>query len=116
MTKKKNYNPYKSYASIQTPLKNFHISNITFGVKNPDEIIAQSVCEVTENTIYNKNVPRSEAMNDIRMGTVDRRIPCGTCGQNVEKCNGHTGHIILPVPIYNMSFMDVVVKVLKSVC
>jgi len=85
-------------------------------VKGPEEILAQSVCEITENTIYNKNVPRSEAMNDRRMGTVDRRIPCGTCGHGVEKCNGHSGHIVLPVPLYNVGFMDNVLRILRSVC
>jgi DNA-directed RNA polymerase II subunit RPB1 len=94
----------------------YHIASITFGVKGPDEIIAQSVCEVTENTIYNKNVPRSEAMNDVRMGTVDRRIKCGTCGHGVENCNGHTAHMVLPVPLYNVGFMDNVLRILRSVC
>ena len=93
-----------------------YIASITFGVKGPDEIIAQSVCEVTENTIYNKNVPRSEAMNDVRMGTVDRRITCGTCGHGVEKCNGHTAHMVLPIPLYNVGFMDNVMRILRSVC
>lgn len=94
----------------------YYIAGITFGVKSPEEILAQSVCEVTENTIYNKNVPRSEAMNDTRMGTVDRRLICGTCGHKVEKCNGHTAHINLPVPLYNVGFMDTVIRVLRSVC
>lgn len=98
------------------PPEDHYIASITFGVKGPDEIIAQSVCEVTENTIYNKNVPRSEAMNDTRMGTVDRRISCSTCGHGVEKCNGHTAHMILPVPLYNVGFMDNVLRILRSVC
>lgn len=93
-----------------------YIASITFGVKSPEEILKQSVCEVTENTIYNKNVPRSDAMNDTRMGTVDRRIHCGTCGHGVERCNGHTGHMVLPVPLYNVGFMDTVIKLLRSVC
>lgn len=98
------------------PPEEYYISGITFGVKGPDEILAQSVTEVTENTIYNRNVPRSEAVNDVRMGTVDRRITCGTCGHGVEKCNGHTGHITLPIALYNVGFMDTVLRILRSVC
>ena len=70
------------YVRVFTP-EDYYIAGITFGVKGPDEILAQSVCEITENTIYNKNVPRHDAINDVRMGTVDRRIVCGTCGHGV---------------------------------
>ena len=99
-----------------TSEKEYHIAAIDFGVKSPDEIVAQSVCEVTENTIYSKNVPRTNAINDVRMGTVDRRIHCGTCGHGVEKCNGHTGHVNLPVPLYNVGFMNTVLRILRTVC
>ena len=102
-------------AKVENPTK-YYISKVTFGVKSPEEIINQSVCEVYENTIYNKNVPRSNAINDHRMGTVDRRISCGTCKQGVGHCNGHTGYMKLCVPLYNVGFLDVVLKILRSVC
>ena len=103
------------YVRVYTP-DDYYIAGITFGVKGPDEILAQSVCEITENTIYNKNVPRHDAINDVRMGTVDRRIVCGTCGHGVEKCNGHTGHINLPVALYNVGFIGAVLRILRTVC
>lgn len=111
-----NFVPSSERKPRDKPSEDYYISSITFGVKGPEEILAQSVCEVNENTIYNKNVPRSNAMNDVRMGTVDRRITCGTCGHNVDKCNGHTGHMILPVALYNVGFMDNVLRILRSVC
>lgn len=92
------------------------ISKITFGLKSPEEIKKQSVCQVSDITIYNKNKPRHNAINDHRMGTVDRRIRCGTCGHNIEDCNGHTGHIELAIPLYNVGFMDIVLAILRSVC
>ena len=103
------------YRHVFTP-DDYYIAGITFGVKGPEEILAQSVCEITENTIYNKNVPRHDAINDVRMGTVDRRIVCGTCGHGVEKCNGHTGHITLPVALYNVGFLSTVLRIIRTVC
>ena len=111
-----NFHPQRESYKRLKPDKKYHIASITFGVKGPDEILAQSECEIKENTIYNKNVPRYEAMNDSRLGTVDRRVPCATCKHNVEGCNGHTGHINLSVPLYNVGFMDYVFKLLRSVC
>ena len=92
------------------------ISNIVFGVKSADEIKRQAVCEIKDITIYNKNKPRPHAINDHRMGTVDRRIPCGTCGHNVETCPGHVGYIKLATPLYNVGFLDTVLRILRSVC
>jgi len=111
-----NFVPSSERKPREKPSEEYYIASITFGVKGPEEILAQSVCEVNENTIYNKNVPRINAMNDTRMGTVDRRITCGTCGHNVDKCNGHCGHMILPVALYNVGFMDIVLRILRSVC
>jgi DNA-directed RNA polymerase II subunit RPB1 len=50
------------------------------------------------------------------MGTVDRRIHCGTCKQDVEGCNGHPGHIVLPIPCYSAFFLMHTLKVLRSIC
>ena len=40
------------YVRVFTP-EDYYIAGITFGVKGPEEILSQSVCEITENTIYN---------------------------------------------------------------
>ena len=93
-----------------------YISKITFGIKSAEEIKKQGVCRVYDNTIYNKNKPRNNAINDHRMGTVDRRIECGTCKHNVEVCGGHTAYIDLAVALYNVGFLDTVIEILRSVC
>lgn len=104
------------HASFVKEKKIKYIAKITFGVKSAEEIRKQAVCKVSDITIYNKNKPRNNAINDHRMGTVDRRIPCGTCKHNVEVCSGHTGYIELAVALYNVGFLDTVINILRSVC
>lgn len=41
---------------------------------------------------------------------------CSTCHLNTYACPGHVGHIELPVPVYHVSFMDQVIRLMKSKC
>ena len=72
------------------------------------------------------------------MGTIDRRMKCGTCGHGLQKCFGHygstkkqqnnsqtttkhsniktIGRIDLAYPVYHVGLMDVIVRALKCVC
>ena len=66
--------------------------------------------------MYDRNIPRNGAINDLRMGTVDRRFCCNTCRKDVMQCGGHTGHIVLARPVYHVGYIDLILKVLRSVC
>lgn len=92
------------------------IVGIKFGIASADDVVRHSVCPVTVSTIYEKNMPRADGLNDVRMGTVDRRIRCGTCGHSVLDCIGHHGHHVLHVPCYHPCFVDKLYKVLRVVC
>ena len=50
------------------------------------------------------------------MGTVDRRLRCGTCGRDVRSCPGHPGHMSLAFPCFHVGFVETVLKLLRSVC
>jgi DNA-directed RNA polymerase II subunit RPB1 len=41
---------------------------------------------------------------------------CGTCGLDVRSCPGHCGHIELPVPCWHVTFIELSMRVLRSVC
>ena len=41
---------------------------------------------------------------------------CETCRLNTYACTGHPGHIELPVPVYHVSFMDQVLRLLRARC
>ena len=81
-----------------------------------DEIKDISVAEITETTIYFRGMPHVNGINDHRMGTVDRRLNCGTCGKDVRLCPGHPGHIKLHFPCYHIGYVETVLKILRSVC
>ena len=61
-------------------------------------------------------MPHVNGINDHRMGTVDRRLNCGTCGEDVRLRPGHPGHIKLHFPCYHIGYVETVLKILRSVC
>lgn len=75
-----------------------------------------SVCRVVETTLYYRGLPASGGLLDPLMGTVDRRHVCATCMNDPLICQGHPGHIDLAYPVYHISFLDTVLKVLRTVC
>ena len=41
---------------------------------------------------------------------------CATCHLNTYACPGHVGHIELPVPVYHMTYMDQLLRLLRAKC
>ena len=93
-----------------------YISQVEFGVFSPDEIKRFAVVNVTEPSMYSASLPIANGTADHRMGSVDRRLACGTCKQGINDCPGHAGMILLNFPVVHPSFLDTVLKILKSVC
>lgn len=92
------------------------IERIDGSILSPDEIRRRSVARISEPIIYDKTVPKSGGVNDHRLGVVDRKYRCGTCGHGVGRCQGHEGHIELPFPVFHVSHLDTILKVLRLVC
>jgi len=92
------------------------VSHIEFGVFSPEEIKRSSVVTVTEPSMYSSSLPIPNGVADHRMGSVDRRLSCGTCKKSIINCPGHPGVISLSYPVLHPSFIDIVLKILKSVC
>lgn len=98
------------------PLKRELVSHIEFGVFSPEEIKRFAVVSITEPSMYSASLPIPNGTADHRMGSVDRRLACGTCKKNIIDCPGHAGMIALNYPVLHPSFVDTVLKILKSVC
>lgn len=92
------------------------IVGIQFFAPSAAAITQSSVCQVTSSTVYERNLPRADGVNDTRMGTVDRRLRCGTCRLDLVACQGHHGHLSLAAPMYHPFFVDQVYKTLRMVC
>jgi DNA-directed RNA polymerase beta' subunit len=99
-----------------TDEKPVEIKSVKISLLDPEVIRRRSVVCVTESTMYEKNLPKHNSVNDHRMGVVGRGIICGTCGNTLEQCNGHEGHIEMYYPVYHIGFLERVFKLLKVVC
>ena len=92
------------------------IGAIEFGVFSSDEIKRLAVCNITESSMYSNSLPANGSVVDFRMGSVDRRLRCGTCKRSVTNCPGHFGCISLSFPVLHPGYIDFVYKILRSVC
>jgi len=92
------------------------IVSIDFSVFSPEEVKRFAVVNVTEPSMYSASLPVANGTADHRMGSVDRRLLCGTCRHGVNQCPGHYGMILLNYPVLHPSFLDVVLKLLKVTC
>ena len=102
--------------SLLETVPSLRVTDIQFGLLNPEIVKRQSVVHVTKTTLYVRQLPSFGGLNDLRMGTSDRRLPCGTCKNDVLSCVGHFGHIELAAPLYHVSMINIVVKILRCVC
>jgi DNA-directed RNA polymerase beta' subunit len=39
------------------------------------------------------------------MGSIDRSFQCATCGEDMQQCLGHFGHIELAVPVFHVGML-----------
>ena len=93
-----------------------NIDSVQFSILSPTEIVGRSVVEVTKQDTYDKDIPVIKGLFDPRMGTTDMGKICNTCGQKNIDCPGHFGHINLARPVYNIHFMQYVLKILNCIC
>ena len=89
---------------------------VQFGILSDEETESMSTVQIKDTTIYYRGLPNPYGINDHRMGTVDRRLLCGTCCRDVKECQGHVGHIQLSYPMYHIGFFELCFKTLRSVC
>lgn len=97
-------------------MEQVYANGIQFGLLSPESLRKISVLKVETNDLYEKGVPKPGGLCDLRLGTTDRQFKCHTCNGDILTCPGHFGHIDLIVPVYHISFMKTVIKVLQCVC
>jgi DNA-directed RNA polymerase subunit A' len=93
------------------------IEGIKFGLLSPSDIRRLSVVEVqTADTYDEDGAPISSGLMDGRLGTLEPRQRCRTCGNTAAKCPGHFGHIELAVPLIHVEFAKLIHSLLCVVC
>lgn len=92
------------------------VDYVQFSLMSPEEIRNIGEVEVTHSSMYQASLPKDNGMNDVRMGTTDKRYRCGTCRNNLIDCPGHTGYINLNAPVLHIGYVDTICKILRCIC
>ncbi len=93
------------------------VDELSFGVLSPLEMRRLSVAEVqTADTYDEDGAPITAGLMDGRLGTLEPRQRCKTCGNTAIRCPGHFGHIELAVPIIHIAFTKISYDLLQATC
>ena len=98
------------------------IKSIQFGVLSKEEILATSVCKITNSKfktrVSHNNINNFETVYDERMGPIISKVvkKCISCGMSRDKCPGHFGHIELAKPVVNPLYVKHVLNFLRIFC
>jgi len=93
------------------------VDQLYFGIMSPQDIRRLSVAEIqTADTYDEDGAPITSGLMDGRLGTLEPRQRCKTCGNTAIRCPGHFGHIELAVPIIHVEFTKIIYDVLNSTC
>ena len=93
------------------------VDEISFGLISPKDLRKQSVVEIqTPDTYDEDGAPITAGLMDGRLGTLEPRQRCKTCGNTAIRCPGHFGHIELAVPIVHIEFTKIIFDILKATC
>ncbi|KAH9869363.1 hypothetical protein IAQ61_006569 [Plenodomus lingam] len=93
------------------------IEGVEFGFLAASDIRALSVKRITNPTTFDTLLhPVAGGLHDAALGAfLDN--PCTTCGLTTFLgCPGHCGHIELPLPVYHVTFMDQLLRLLRGKC
>lgn len=88
-----------------------NITGIEFGILSDEDITKISVCEITSPKLTGNNT-----VYDNRLGVLNHKELCSSCGKNNKNCPGHFGYIPLNVNIVHPLFHKYVHMFLKCFC
>ncbi|WP_309492641.1 DNA-directed RNA polymerase subunit A' [Candidatus Hecatella orcuttiae] len=93
------------------------IKKIKFSILSPQEIRKYSVVEIREADTYDEDgAPIASGLMDERLGTLEPRTRCKTCGNTAARCPGHYGHIELATPVIHVGFIKYIHELLNVFC
>jgi len=93
------------------------VDSIVFSVFSPQQIKNMASAKIVTPELYDKEgYPVDGGLMDIRLGVIDPGLRCKTCRSKLKECNGHFGYIELARPIMHISFVTIVLNLLRSTC
>ena len=93
------------------------IKGIKFGILSPDEIRKMSVTAIITSEVYDEDgTPIEGGVMDPRLGVIEPGQKCPTCGNTINSCPGHFGHIELVRPVIHVGFVKHIYDLLRATC
>jgi DNA-directed RNA polymerase subunit A' len=93
------------------------IDELYFGILSPQDVRRFSVAEIQAADTYDEDgAPITSGLMDGRLGTLEPRQRCKTCGNTAIRCPGHFGHIELAVPIIHVVFTKIIYNFIRVTC
>ncbi|TGO27463.1 hypothetical protein BPAE_0041g00130 [Botrytis paeoniae] len=92
---------------------------LKFGIQSNQDIVNQGVIEVSNKMLYNVDAGRTAIPHgpvDPRLGTSSKSGRCDTCDKGLQDCNGHFGHVRLPLPAFHIGYLKLIIMILQNVC
>lgn len=53
---------------------------------------------------------------DPRLGISSKTGICETCGEGLQNCNGHFGHVRLALPAFHIGYLKLTMNILQNIC
>ncbi len=95
---------------------NSRIKGIQYNVWTTEQIRKESVVQISNPHMYDKDIPNANGLFDLHTGTVDKELDCLTCHSNMRECPGHWSHIELPIACWHALFYKATIKILHCIC
>ena len=89
---------------------------IKFSISSGQDVPSQSVIEVLHGKIPRGLEELCNTLYDLRMGTIEKGVKCGTCSMDYIKCKGHFGRIALAEPVVNPIYLKQLKLIVKHIC
>ncbi|KAL2205578.1 beta and beta-prime subunits of DNA dependent RNA-polymerase [Sarocladium strictum] len=96
-----------------------HFRGIKFGIQSNQDIANQAVLEVSDRLLYdieNNRAPYKHGPLDPRLGISSKMARCSTCQEPLSNCNGHFGHVRLPLPAFHIGYLRFIMQILQDIC
>ncbi|MBI2664127.1 DNA-directed RNA polymerase subunit A' [Candidatus Woesearchaeota archaeon] len=93
------------------------VGSVSFAVLSPKLIKKMAAAKVVTPELYDKEgYPVDGGLMDVRLGVIDPGLRCKTCGSRLKECIGHFGYISLARPVIHLSYVNVVLSLLRTTC
>ncbi len=93
------------------------VGSVSFAMLSPKLIKKMASAKIVTPELYDKEgYPVDGGLMDVRLGVIDPGLRCKTCGSRLKECIGHFGYISLARPVVHLSYIPVIMTLLRNTC